>query len=259
MRKKLPRRPRRKPRSDSMETTLSGRMVEYEKCAATKLPVNMPIIMRLDGRAFHTFTRNFKKPFDSKFMTMMNQVGLALVEEINNARLAYLQSDEISILIYNKIHSDTWFGNNVQKMTSVSASLASCEAIKNLDLMGIDHENVMFDSRVFTIPEKDVANYFVWRQRDWERNSLHMQARAFYSQKELQGKNKAAMHEMLHEKDFNWNDLKTHWKRGRCILQKDVRKEIVIRSQWKFDNSIPIFTKDRAYIEYLLNQEETVA
>lgn len=243
----------------------------YEQNTCTKLPENIPIILRLDGRAFHTLTRPLEEPFDLKFIDMMNKIALDLCDdEIQNAKMAYLQSDEISILIYSGVFSSSWFNNDVQKMVSVSASRASCEAVKYnrySDLFKNFDKPIIFDSRVFVIPEKEVCNYFVWRQRDWERNSLQMLARKYYSHKKLHKKNLADMNEMIFQKDDNWNNLPTFLKRGRCVIP--ISKKVYVtkaetkgkfegeveRNVWIVDNEIPVFTKDRNYIEKYLEVE----
>jgi len=243
---------------------LEDRMKEYEKSTSTKLSENLPIILRIDGRAFHTLTRGLKKPFDLQFIKLMNEITIDQCDnEIMNAQMAYVQSDEISILIYKSVFSDSWFKNDIQKMSSVSASRASAFAMKNNIFK--NKKLIMFDSRVFVLPVKEVCNYFIWRQRDWERNSIQMLARKYYSQKKLQKKNREDMHEMIHQKGDNWNTLPTMLRRGRCIIP--VKKKIhvsnkhftgdVERNVWIVDNEIPIFTKDRNYIEkYLIVDED---
>lgn len=254
-----------------MKQSLEDRMKCYEQGTCPLLPENIPIILRLDGRAFHTITRSLEKPFDDTFINMMNTIALDLCDnEIQNARMAYLQSDEISILIYKKVLSGSWFNNDVQKMTSISASRASCVATNfatGTHLFGVNIK-IMFDSRVFLVPEKDVCNYFIWRQRDWERNSLQMTCRQHYSQKQLNNKNSNDMHEMLHQKKVNWNNFYTHLKRGRCIVpiikKVYVTKEetkgkfegLVDRKVWVIDDGIPIFTKDRNYINKFLEVDK---
>ena len=234
---------------------LDDRMKGYEK--VVQLPINIPLILRIDGRAFHTFTRGMERPFDEKFIDMMNTIGTSLCEDIQNCRMAYLQSDEISFLIYNRIESALWFDNSVQKMCSVAASRAASVGTNWL------HENmphkistISFDARVNVYPEKDVANYFIWRQSDWGRNSIQMVTHSHYSQKQMQNKNTADMHEMLFQKDDNWDAYPTHLKRGRCIVKQKTNEAIaneffsglVERRKWIVDNEIPIFTKDRNYI-----------
>ena len=155
--------------------SLGDRMKSYER--KYNLTYNMPVILRLDGRAFHTLTRGMKKPFDLTFINMMNEIGITLCEEIQGCRMAYLQSDEISLLIMNKPESNAWFDNEIQKMCSVSASIASAIATK---LILDSNRIISFDARAFTIPNTDVINYFIWRQKDWERNSIQMYTRYFY-------------------------------------------------------------------------------
>lgn len=247
--------------------SLESRMKKYEISTCSKLPENLPIILRLDGRAFHTLTRGLNKPFDEKFIKLMNAIAIDLCDnEIQNARLAYLQSDEISILIYKKPKSSSWFDNDIQKMTSISASRASSFAVR-FDRASnniFTPKGIIFDSRVFIIPEKEVCNYFIWRQRDWERNSIQMLSRKYYSQKQLQNKKIKDMHEMIFEKGDNWNDLKTYLKRGRCIIP--VKKEMYVdnkhfkgnveRNVWEVDKHIPIFSKDRNYINKFIDLGE---
>ena len=253
-----------------MDKNLDERMKDYEKATCSPLLINTPIILRLDGRAFHTLTRGIDKPFDEKFITFMNAIAIDLCDnEIMNARLAYLQSDEISILIYNKIFSDVWFGNDVQKMVSIASARASSFAT--------DYHNnkygvfgrfktpiIMFDARVFIIPEKDICNYFIWRQKDWERNSIQMLARKYYSDKQLYKKNYDDMQEMIFQKKDNWNNLSIYLRRGRCVIPMNERVKVknkyfegeVDRKVWKVDAEIPIFTKDRGYIESYLDLGE---
>lgn len=220
----------------------------YENSNNLVLPKNVPLILRVDGRAFHTLTKKLDKPFDIRMMNMMNQVAQDLCKEIMNARIAFIQSDEISILIYNHILSDVWFGNKLQKMTSISASVATLSAAKMLDNYGINYGNKLsFDSRVFLIPEKDVNNYFIWRQRDWERNSLQMLTRSYYTHAEVEGKNHIEMYDMLHVAGDNWDNLPTEYKRGRCVVYD------CENSKWTVDNNIPVFAQQHGYIEKYLD------
>jgi len=240
-----------------MTKSLSQRMKEYEQTTCPPLPNNTPIILRVDGRAFHTFTKRFMKPFDWEFIGMMDAAGEALCDSIMNAKIAYIQSDEISVLIYGGIFSDNWFGNNVQKMCAVAASYASTCLTVAMAKGYPDDEHVpviTFDARVFAIPEKEVCNYFIWRQRDCERNSLQMVAQSMYSQKQLHGKNTQDMHDMIYEQGVNWNDFETRLKRGRCIVREEFEQDGVLRSRWKVDNEIPIFTKEREYIEKYITE-----
>jgi len=248
---------------------LDDRMKKYEDCYRFSIPGNLPIIIRVDGRAFHTYTRGLEEPFDNDLVAMMNEVGLELCKEISGARLAYLQSDEVSVLAYSSVFSQPWFDNNVQKLASISASTATKAAALFVGRNLMENRGQTkfksfptFDARAFAIPVKDVVNYFVWRQRDWERNSVQMMARSLYSQKKLNGKNNSQMQDMIHERGQNWNDLPVHLRRGRCIIgvvrnvEMDTEhfKGVVQRKVWEVDHEPPIFTKDRDYIEKLLKE-----
>lgn len=247
--------------------SLGDRMKNYEANSETTLHCNMPIILRIDGRAFHILTRGLEKPFDNKFIQMMNTIALDLCKnEIQNVKLAYLQSDEISFLIKtdNSDQSD-WFNNRIQKMCSISASRASSVAtrydIKNKIFN--TKKPIMFDARAFIIPRADVINYVIWRQLDWTRNSIQMLARSLYSHRELHRKSQSEMQEMIFQKGQNWNDLPDYLKRGRCIIQQQITDYIsnsmpVQRNVWTVDNNIPIFTKNRYYINRYLNVGDNV-
>ncbi len=231
----------------------------YEKVFNIRLPRRMPIIMRLDGKAFHTLTRDFQKPFDDNFIGLMNYATGAVCEEIQGAQIAYIQSDEISILIHNykRIASEAWFDNEIQKMCSVAASVASVafslRAKEDNLLPTLARSMNVFDCRVFVIPEHEVCNYFIWRQQDWERKSIQMLASSLYSHNQLHKKNQKDMQEMCFQKGKNWNDLPTHLRRGRCVSKVGHGN---FPDHWRVDNYIPIFTQDRMYIEQHLAVED---
>jgi len=230
--------------------SLGDRMKSYyEKRYAYKLPMRLPVILRIDGKSFHTWTRKmkFERPYDPSLIKGLNETAQFICKNIMGAQIAYLQSDEISILIHNykRLTSQAWFDNSIQKIVSVSASMATAFLNKYFT-----RDLAWFDARVFILPENEVCNYFIWRQIDWERNSLQMLARSHYSHKQLENKNSTQLHDLLHEKGVNWNDLPTHLKRGRCITYSDELK-------WTVDDEIPIFTQNRNYIEgYLEVLEE---
>lgn len=257
------------------KNSLGSRMKQnYESVFKYKLPERTPVIIRLDGRAFHTLTSKADKPFDLNFIELMNETTKYLCENIQGTQIAYIQSDEISILLHNykKLDSQSWFNNEIQKMCSISAGLASSFFTYQLFGMNLKlkhrgytfPEIVQFDSRCFVLPESEVNNYFVWRQKDWERNSVQMLAQSLYSHKELMNKNNSELQEMCFQKGKNWNNLSINLKRGRCCIYKAVHKKIDFEiygtdlgssMQWVIDNNIPIFTQDRNYIEKYLEVE----
>jgi len=233
---------------------LGDRMKRYEHVSRNVLTRRTPVILRVDGRAFHTFTRTFSRPFDQMMHNAMVVTADALVREIQGAKLAYGQSDEISVLItdYDTLQTDAWFGNVIQKMVSIAASVSTIafnQSIGGYPEYNRERKMAQFDARVFSIPKEEVANYFIWRQQDASRNSVSMVAQSHFSHKKLQGKNVRQMQDMLMaEHGINWNDTPTHFKRGFCIRGND---GIVV------DREVPIFTEDRGYVERLVYLDDS--
>ena len=185
--------------------TLGDRMKSsYENRTKYYLPRRTYTIIRIDGKAFHTYTRGLERPFDLKLISDMDETAAFLCKNIQGAKLAFVQSDEISILLtdFETINIDAWFDGNIQKIVSVSASIATA---KFSELR--PGKIAMFDSRVFSIPSKtEVMNYFIWRQQDTVRNSISSVAQYLYSPKELHGKNTDQMQELCFQKGINWNN-----------------------------------------------------
>jgi len=198
------------PQKDSLGDRIKH---NYEDRYRISLTRRAPVIIRLDGKAFHTLTRGAEKPFDAVLASAMYSAASKLIKEVQGAKCAYVQSDEISILVtdFDKLTTDAWFDYNLQKMTSVSASIASVEFTRSYGKTGY------FDSRAFNIPKDEVINYFRWRYLDWRRNSIQMLAQSLYSQTELHRKNQAELHEMCFQKGQNWNDLCNTWKNGAFL------------------------------------------
>ena len=233
---------------------LGKRMKEfYEQVPKTRLVRRMPVAIRIDGKAFHTFTRGFQKPFDEVLGRAMRETMKYLCENIQGCVLGYTQSDEITLILidYKKLTSSAWFDYEVQKMCSIAASMATMafnkffnEAVKernikfyrdnysdtNLiptDTIGIAYskaaqKGAMFDARVFNIPKEEVTNLIYWRQLDATRNSIQMVGQANFSHSELQNKSCNVIQEMLFQgRDINWNDFPTHLKRGSCCVKSE--------------------------------------
>lgn len=241
----------------SSQDSLGDRMKGYEDACRSVLPGRFPAILRIDGKAFHTYTKGCARPFSEPLIDAMNATAIALCSEIQGAQIAYVQSDEISILVHNyKSHdSQPWFRNAIQKMVSVSAGVASAKmTVESIGVFG-KMKLATFDSRVFIVPESDVCNYFLWRQQDASRNSVQMVARTMFSDKECHRKSNSMLQEMMWGKGVNWNDLPTHHKRGRCISKTKFERAGGVRSKWVVDNEIPVFSQDRNYIEKFLQVE----
>lgn len=238
--------------------TLGERMKEYEFQSRTRLLKRTPVVIRLDGKSFHTFTRGLEKPFDEDFINIMQNTMLELCENIQGCVLGYVQSDEITLVLIDYQNRDTcaWFDNQVQKIVSVSAAMATLSFNRLFNELWIESDRfqlledkrfkAVFDSRVFNLPKHEVINNLIWRQQDATRNSINGLAQSLFPHKELQGiKSNDLQDKMLTEKDVNWNNLPTTLKRGSCAIKKD-------DGSWFIDNEIPIFTENRNYINDLL-------
>lgn len=255
--------------------SLGDRMKQYEDCYRMHLPIRTPVILRIDGKAFHTYTKGCKRPVDSGLVECMNDATIELCKRVQGCRLAYVQSDEISLLItnYHDLNTESWFDNNVQKMVSISAAIASVTFTENShkiwgseSVEGGDGYPVFypirkpayFDSRAFVLPKEEVCNYFLWRQQDATRNSVQMLARTLYSHKQLDNKDNSELQEMIFQNGQNWNDCPTSQKRGRCIIKTKLMRNgtnpktgevfTAERSEWAVDNEIPVFSQSREYI-----------
>lgn len=205
-------------------TTLGDRMKNfYENRTKQYLARRINTIIRLDGKAFHTYTKGLEKPFDEGLIEDMQEVTKYLCENIQGAKCGYTQSDEITILLtdYDRLDTTAWFDGNVQKITSISAALATAKFNELRFKRSSDSAKLaLFDSRVFQIPEKEeVVNCFLWRQRDAEKNSIAMLAQSLYSPTELHKKNGSDMQEMCFQKGHNWNSLHFSKKRGSFIVK----------------------------------------
>ena len=261
--------------------SLGDRMKEnYENRSKTYLVRRMPVIIRLDGKAFHTFTKGLKKPYDEIFHNTMNATMKYLCENIQGCKLGYTQSDEITLLLtdYDTLTTDAWFGYSVQKMCSVAASMATMAFNKffayeyeelnrmvsewessddDVDYMYTVYDKMvqgaMFDARCFNIPEDEITNCFIWRQQDATRNAIQMLGQCHFSHKALQNKSCNDIQDMLMlEKGINFNDMPVEFKRGVCCIKKEVEctdRLVSYKMDWVLDKNIPIFTQDRNYIE----------
>lgn len=209
-----------------MNDSLGDRMKQnYEDRSRSYLVRRTPVIIRVDGRAFHTLTRKAEKPFDQGFVEVMSMSASLVASEMQGFKAGYVQSDEASFLLMDdaSIETEAWFDYNQQKLVSISAALMTAFFNSNPSLAdffertGQKRYPAIFDARAFNIPHSEVANYFLWRAKDWQRNSIQMFARAFYSQKQLHGLGRRAMLEKLEADGHHWNELPERLKNGTWI------------------------------------------
>lgn len=209
---------------------LGNRMKQYESVQTSNcLMRRMPVIIRVDGRAFHTLTASMDKPFDQLFMDWMVDSAKSAAEEMQGFKCGYVQSDEASFLLtdFDSFTTEPWFGYDLCKVVSISASLMTVEFSNRLPL----RKRVTFDARAFNVPLDDVANYFLWRAKDWERNSLQMYCQAHFSHKQLHSKGHEEMHEMLHGIGKNWTkDLSEIERNGTFLIKVPGGRDIIERT-----------------------------
>jgi len=197
---------------------LGDRMKQYERTFQASALRRTPLVIRVDGRAFHTLTRKMRKPFDGNFITAMTVSAKYVAEQMQGFKAAYVQSDEATFLLtdYDAFETDGWFNYEIPKVISISAALMS--VMFNTYTRGMPLS--VFDSRAFSVPLHDAVNCFLWRAKDWERNSLQMYARSKFSHNQLKFKNHAQIHEMLFSIGANWaTDLTDQEKNGTFLLK----------------------------------------
>lgn len=248
---------------------LSDRIKEfYEDRTKTFLMRRMITIIRLDGKGFSKLTKSLNKPFDDGFSDDMNATAVYLCQNIQGAKFAYTQSDEISVVLtdFDTLESDAWFDYNVQKMVSIAASLATAK-FNQLRLFREENTQeyklAMFDARVFQVPNVDeMFNAILNRQQDCTRNSISMAASSEYSHHELESKSSSEKQELLFLKGINWNNYKTKYKRG-CVIKKhsysvDIPEEFgptkgesITRHKW-IPVETPIFTEEKEFLYNLI-------
>jgi tRNA(His) guanylyltransferase len=254
----------------------------YEDVTRTKLPRRTHTLLRADGVSFSKFTKGLDKPFSNQFISDMNAAAVALCEKAQNAKFAFVQSDEISVVLsdYDTLNTTAWFGNELRKLCSVSAGIVTAAFAQQMAARNSSKEFPFFDCRAWTIPSQDeVLNYFLSRQSDCTRNSLSSVAQVLYSHNELEGKGFKDLNEMVYQKreelrdimkgnftlpvelhdkeDLNWNDIPAGMKRGRLIYKENYAvptlpgEEDLIRSRWVVTEA-PIFSTAEAR-EFLMS------
>lgn len=248
------------------KTKLGDRMKGYENITRNHLISRMPVIIRLDGKAFHTFCKKFAKPYDTVMARSMQDTMKYLCENIQGCVLGYTQSDEITLVLvdYQCLNTDSWFDNNIQKMVSVSASMAAWkfgQAMNHYKYLTNQNDPIVyekalekgafFDARAFNVPKEEVTNCVFWRQQDGIRNSKQGLGQAHFTHKELHKKNTEEIVTMVKEKTgILWNNLPLEQQRGCCCIKDE-------NGKWLIDREIPIFKGDgRDYIERLINVGE---
>lgn len=255
--------------------SLGDRQKRHEQATDYCLTKRLPVIIRCDGKSFHSWTRGLGRPFDDNLRNCMEYATYRLCKEVEGARLGYTQSDEITVLLvdYQTLGTESWYDYRIQKMASVAASICTAAFAtaclkylpEHLKLRGF----AKFDSRVYTVPKEDVSNAFLWRMQDCTRNSIQAVGQSLFSPKQLHGKSCDEIQDMLFkEHGINWNDTPTRYKRGVAFFKVDVEVEnlnvkpdapaadmFIRRKKWIKDYDMPIITQNPGYVNKWLNDD----
>lgn len=255
-------------------TSLGDRMKGYEAAVGSKVLRRTPVIIRVDGKAFHTFTKRITKAiepetefhFSKKLHHVMMNTALSMMWNTQNSMVAYTQSDEISVLLndWRTLEAEQWFDGNVQKIVSVSSAMATAyfNHFWNFEFNTkyLQHEwnkLALFDARVYNVPPDDVVNYFLWRQRDATRNSVNFIARKFCSHKSLHGLNGLEIkNKLLLEHGVQWDEYPFWEQRGACVVRNPKTSDVSSRAPYEIDDNIPLFGENREYIANFLKEKE---
>lgn len=258
-------------KAHSSSDNLGDRMKAYENCFRHYLPRRQAVILRLDMCHAHSFTKGFRKPYDVVFASSIQDTMQRLCEDIMGVKFGYCQSDEISLVItdYDSIKTEAWFSYNIQKMSSVAASIASVFFYKSFIANSFVPDNdiyiktlntkiPLFDCRCFILPIHEVNNYFYWREMDCQRNSIATLAQCHFTHNQLHKKSSVIMREMLQEVGDAWEDRTYEYQRGvgcyKTVVEKKIinprtgQPDLVERRVWQFDRELPDFSKYPDYI-----------
>ena len=253
---------------------LGKRMKRYEAIPQVSLMRRTPVAIRIDGKAHHSFTKHLNKPWDEIYHKAMEDTMMYLCQNIQNCVFGYTQSDEITLILtdYETLTTDAWFGYEVQKLCSVTASMATMkfnQVFAKHVSDWVEHyfdawnttekedkyletlndcltRGAMFDARCFNIPKEEVVNLVYWRQVDAIRNSIQMCGQTYFSHNQLMHKNTAEVREMLKANGTPWEDTPIKQQRGVACKKS-------ASAGWYLDYFMPILKGDnREYLESLI-------
>lgn len=253
---------------------LGDRMKAYERSYETYMIGRLPVVIRVDGKGFSRWTKQTarKKPFDPELADAMAYACSQTASNIEGCVFGYTQSDEMTFVLRNdqSLESTPWFGNRVQKITSVVAAYVTAyfnEMIIN-SWEATPTPLAVFDARVFAVPSvQEAINCLVWRQNDATKNSIS--AACYYevatkvgkktARKLMHGLGQKQQQELLfQERAINWNDYPIRYKRGigtyRVVETKEMDGKSYTRSSWKIDNDLPVFTKEPEFLRSILGE-----
>ena len=236
-------------------SNLGDRMKLYEEPTRLRLQIKTPVVIRVDGRSFHTYTRGAQKPYDVLIQKAMQAATLALCNKAMGAVVGFQQSDEITVICqdWQNYESEQWFGGNVQKIATAAVVIAT-NAFNSYPGVIEAFGQASFDGRVHNIPHHEIVNHLIWRQQDTLRNSVSSLAQYYFSHSDLQGKSCDEMKAMLLEKvDVDWVTVLPSFVRNGFVVSKQyVQFEGAGPLEhglpaWTPDFNVPLFNENREY------------
>lgn len=251
-----------------MAKSLEQIMRYYESIQSQCLMSSLPVIIRVDGKCFSKFTKNFQKPFDPAMAHAMIATATALAQQIPGTKIAYTQSDEVSLVLMLTDDQEPYHSYRIEKLCSTAASIATLAFNRALGWYASEivfteetaryqqaydaayTKGALFDARAFSIPDDDVLNYLIWRQNDCTRNSINAAARTVATPSKLTGLSTNDMQELLFQNKINWNDYPDQFKRGtfitkqKRILWSEYLKDLIERNVWLPVECPPILSKN---------------
>ena len=260
--------------------TLKDRMEYFRSLTDYRLMPNSYVVVMVDGRGFSKSVKKlFEKPFDDKFISMMNDTAKYICEHVQGVKTAFVQSDEISFILtdFDTPETDSFFGYRLCKMQLIIAGMASTVFndlyIENILSLPASQEDIIqiirqkpkfhFDCKAWNVPTlNDAYAWLLYRQNDCIRNSKQQAAQTYLPKKSLIGKNTDEQVQMLlHEKNIDWNEYDGGKKYGRIIHKTQVLKETpngkCIRNIWVVNNAIPFEECKEIIQDYIYGQKES--
>jgi tRNA(His) guanylyltransferase len=221
--------------SKHADNSLGARIKRYEAAYDHRFTPRSCLFVRVDGKAFHTFTRHCARPFDQNIVNAMEYAMYRTSREMQGFKLAYAQSDECTFVLtdFDTHQTQGWFGYELNKVVSLTASMFTAYFNDGYGTVEKDPalDYALFDARAFIVPIDDAPNVFIWRQQDWERNSVQMLTRAHFSHKQCERKRIPDMHEMLHGVGVNWAHLDPQLKNGTYLTRDGKR----VYEKWDYE------------------------
>jgi tRNA(His) guanylyltransferase len=252
-----------------MAQSLQQRQVGYEQTYNQNIIGRIPVVIKIDGRSFNRVTKNTQRPFCQKTMLLLNSTMLNLAKQIDGVLFGFQYSDKIFFILRNdrSPDEDPWFGNNIQKLSSVSASMATYEFMNQLwaaDDPPALEGSITFASHVFGVPNvTEAINYLIYRQFRCMQNALNESVQSVlwprYGKQTpsfLEDKSMDQRQQMLHEAGFDFESLPAAYRLGSAAYLVptlvDISQGQITSHKWLLDFNCPLFSKSQDRLRTIL-------